>query len=67
MITADQLKSVLEREQALRGYLDIDAKIIRLEEEELKTRLDFWNDNKAAEAQMKIVRELKAGSAPTTR
>ncbi|MEA4948384.1 MAG: peptide chain release factor 2 [Petrimonas sp.] len=60
MITADQLKNVLEREQALRGYLDIDAKAIQLEEEELKTQApDFWNDNKVAETQMKIVRELK--------
>ncbi|MGI6046519.1 MAG: peptide chain release factor 2 [Petrimonas sp.] len=60
MITIDQLKDVLEREQALRGYLDIDAKTIQLEEEELKTQApDFWNDNKTAEVQMKIVRELK--------
>ncbi|MDR0333530.1 MAG: peptide chain release factor 2 [Dysgonamonadaceae bacterium] len=60
MITADQLKNVLEREHALRGYLDIDAKTIQLEEEELRTQNpDFWNDNKVAEAQMKVVRELK--------
>ncbi|MBP7179710.1 MAG: peptide chain release factor 2 [Dysgonomonadaceae bacterium] len=60
MITADQLKEVLEREQALRGYLDIDAKIIQLEEEELRTQSpDFWSDAKAADAQMKVVRELK--------
>ncbi|WP_139261987.1 peptide chain release factor 2 [Dysgonomonas macrotermitis] len=60
MITADQLKEVLERELALRGYLDIDAKIIQLEEEEIRTQdPDFWTDNKAAEAQMKIIRELK--------
>ncbi|WP_129593729.1 peptide chain release factor 2 [Seramator thermalis] len=60
MITADQLKEVLEREQALRGYLDIDTKIIQLEEEELRTQSpDFWSDSKAADAQMKVVRELK--------
>ncbi|WP_101689428.1 peptide chain release factor 2 [Dysgonomonas massiliensis] len=60
MITTDQLKEVLEREQALRGYLDIDAKKIQLEEEELRTQAPgFWDDNKAAEAQMKIIRELK--------
>ncbi|HOM63106.1 MAG TPA: peptide chain release factor 2 [Dysgonamonadaceae bacterium] len=60
MITADQLKEVLEREQALRGYLDIDAKTIQLEEEELRTQSpDFWSDSKAADAQMKVVRELK--------
>ncbi|MGI6571924.1 MAG: peptide chain release factor 2 [Fermentimonas sp.] len=60
MITADQLKDVLEREQALRGYLDIDAKTIQLEEEELRTHApDFWNDAKSAEQQMKVVSELK--------
>ncbi|MDD2589321.1 MAG: peptide chain release factor 2 [Fermentimonas sp.] len=60
MITADQLKDILEREKALRGYLDIDSKTIQLEEEELRTQSpDFWNDAKSAESQMKIVRELK--------
>ncbi|MDD2326932.1 MAG: peptide chain release factor 2 [bacterium] len=60
MITADQLKDVLEREHALRGYLDVDAKSIQLEEEELRTQSpDFWNDAQAAEKQMKVVRELK--------
>ncbi|MEA5128144.1 MAG: peptide chain release factor 2 [Proteiniphilum sp.] len=60
MITTDQLKDVLEREDALRGYLDVDAKRIQLEEEELRTQSpDFWNDAKAAEQQMKVVRELK--------
>ena len=60
MITTDQLKDVLERENALRGYLDIDTKIIQLEEEELRTQSpEFWNDAKQAEAQMKVVRELK--------
>ncbi|MEA5080710.1 MAG: peptide chain release factor 2 [Dysgonamonadaceae bacterium] len=60
MITADQLKDVLERENALRGYLDVDAKIIQLEEEELRTQSpDFWSDSKSAEAQMRVVRELK--------
>ncbi|MDD4516621.1 peptide chain release factor 2 [Massilibacteroides sp.] len=60
MITADQLHSVLEREQALRGYLDIDNKKIQLEEEELRTQdPGFWEDSKRAEAQMKVVKELK--------
>ncbi|HCO67591.1 MAG TPA: peptide chain release factor 2 [Dysgonomonas sp.] len=60
MITTDQLKDVLEREHALRGYLDIDAKTIQLEEEEIRTQdPDFWSDNKTAEEQMKKIRELK--------
>ena len=42
------------------GIFDIDAKTIQLEEEELRTQSpDFWNDTKSAEAQMKVVRELK--------
>ncbi|MCS2890932.1 peptide chain release factor 2 [Parabacteroides faecis] len=60
MITSDQLQNVLEREQALRGYLDIDGKTIQLEEEELRTQdPGFWEDAKRAETQMKKVRELK--------
>ncbi|MDR1499875.1 MAG: peptide chain release factor 2 [Tannerellaceae bacterium] len=60
MITTDQLQNVLERDEALRGYLDVDGKTIRLEEEELRTQDPvFWEDAKRAEAQMKIVKELK--------
>ncbi|WP_108822908.1 peptide chain release factor 2 [Dysgonomonas sp. Marseille-P4361] len=60
MITIDQLKEVLERESALRGYLDVDAKRIQLEEEELRTQAPgFWDDSKTAEAQMRIIRGLK--------
>ncbi|MDR0833310.1 MAG: peptide chain release factor 2 [Candidatus Symbiothrix sp.] len=61
MITADQLQAVLARESALRGYLDIDAKTIQLEEEELRTQApDFWEDAQRAEAQMKVVRGIKS-------
>ncbi|MDR0542830.1 MAG: peptide chain release factor 2 [Dysgonamonadaceae bacterium] len=61
MITTDQLQDVLERESALRGYLDVDAKIIQLEEEELRTQApDFWEDPKRAEEQMRKVREIKS-------
>ncbi|HHW80519.1 MAG TPA: peptide chain release factor 2 [Bacteroidales bacterium] len=61
MITADQLKDVLERVQALRGYLDIDARTIQLEEEELRSQSpDFWNDSKAAEQKMRVIKGLKA-------
>ncbi|MDR0866613.1 MAG: peptide chain release factor 2 [Candidatus Symbiothrix sp.] len=60
MITADQLREVLERESALRGYLDVDAKTIQLEEEELRTQApDFWEDPKRAEEQMRKVRAIK--------
>ncbi|MEG1749306.1 MAG: peptide chain release factor 2 [Tannerellaceae bacterium] len=60
MITSDQLHNVLERVEALRGYLDIDSKVIQLEEEELRTQdPSFWEDAKRAEVQMRKVRELK--------
>ncbi|WP_183307366.1 peptide chain release factor 2 [Dysgonomonas hofstadii] len=60
MITIDQLKEVLEREEALGGIFDVDAKKIQLEEEELRTHTPgFWDDAKTAEAQMKIIRGLK--------
>lgn len=42
------------------GIFDVDAKIIQLEEEELRTHvLGFWDDAKAAETQMKVIRGLK--------
>lgn len=42
------------------GIFDVDAKIIQLEEEELRTQAPgFWDDAKSAEAQMKIIRGLK--------
>ncbi|MEI6751688.1 MAG: peptide chain release factor 2 [Paludibacter sp.] len=60
MITQDQLKDLLERENALRRYLDVDSKAIQIEEEELRTHVPgFWDDAKAAEAQMRKIKELK--------
>ncbi len=38
----------------------MDSKIIQIEEEELRTHAPgFWDDNKAAEAQMKKIKDLK--------
>ena len=60
MITADQLKDVMERTDALHRYLNIDQKKIEFEEEQLRTQApDFWEDPKRAEAQMKKVRGLQ--------
>lgn len=43
----------------LGGIFDIDTKRIEVEEEELRTHVpDFWNDQKAAEAQMRKVKTL---------
>ena len=42
------------------GIFDIDSKIIQIEEEEIRTQdPGFWDDNKAAEAQMKKIKDLK--------
>ena len=61
MITADQLKDIIERTAALKQYLSIDEKIIQVEEEQLRTQAPgFWDDAKAAEAQMKKVKSLQS-------
>lgn len=60
MITIEQLKDLLTREEALKKYLDIDHKRIQIEEEEIHTQVPgFWDDPKAAEAQLKKVKNLK--------
>jgi peptide chain release factor 2 len=60
MITIEQLKEIKERTSALHRYLDIDAKVIQVEEEQLRTQAPgFWDDQKAAEAQMKKVKGLQ--------
>ena len=60
MITADQLKDVLDRTEKLYRYLKIDEKKIEFEEEELRTQApDFWEDQKRAEEQMKKVKSIK--------
>ncbi len=60
MITTDQLKDIKERTEALHRYLDIDSKKIQVEEEQLRTQAPgFWDDQKAAEAQMKKVKGLQ--------
>ena len=61
MITADQLKDIKERTDALKQYLAIDEKIIQVEEEQLRTQAPgFWDNAKEAEAQMKKVKGLQA-------
>ena len=60
MITLEQLKDIKERTQALNRYLDIEGKKIQVEEEQLRTQAPgFWDDQKAAEAQMKKVKALQ--------
>ena len=50
MITSDQLKDAQDRVSALYKYLDIEAKTMQLEEEQLRTQdPGFWDDAKRAE------------------
>ncbi len=61
MITTEKIAELAARRQALKNYLDIDAKRMTLEEEELKTHApDFWDDPKKAEEQLKKVASIKA-------
>ena len=60
MITQEQLKEVKERTEQLYRYLDIEGKKIQYEEEQLRTQAPgFWDDQKRAEAQMKLVKGLE--------
>ncbi len=60
MITAEQLKDVQQRTEALHRYLNIDQKQIEYQEEQLRTQApDFWDDPKRAEAQMKKVKGIE--------
>lgn len=60
MITADQLKNVMDRADALHHYLNIDQKKVEFEEEQLRTQApDFWEDPKYAQEQMKKVKGIQ--------
>ena len=60
MITQEQYKELQERVAQLHRYLDIDAKIMQHEEEQLRTQdPEFWNDRERAEEQMKLVKGLE--------
>ncbi len=60
MITQDQLKEIKDRVEQLNRYLDIDSKKVQWEEEQLRTQAPgFWDDQKRAEAQMKLVKGLE--------
>ena len=60
MITADQLKDVMDRADALHHYLNIDQKKVEFEEEQLRTQApDFWENPKYAQEQMKKVKGIQ--------
>lgn len=61
MITADQLKEVETRVNALGEYLQIDRLRLELQEERLRTEdPDFWADSAKAEEQMKKFKGIEA-------
>lgn len=61
MVTADQIKDIIKRQEALRRHLAIDAKLIEFEEEQDRTTApDFWDKPEAAEKQLKKVAEIKS-------
>ena len=60
MITAEQLKDIQERTEALHRYLNIDRKRIEFEEEQLRTQApDFWEDPARAQEQMRKVKNIE--------
>ncbi len=60
MITIEQLKDVKARTAALEHYLDIENKMVQVEEEQLRTQAPgFWDDAGKAEVQMKKVKDLQ--------
>ena len=50
MISNEQIKNIAERIGKLKGYLEIDKKLIEVSNEEEKTAdPDFWNNPREAE------------------
>lgn len=61
MVTTDQIKDLSNRRQALFRHLDIENKLLELEEEQDKTTApDFWDDSESAEKQLKKVAGIKS-------
>jgi len=60
MTNTEQIKGITERLSALRKYLDVDAKLIEISNEEEKTFApNFWNNAKEAEIIVKNLRSKK--------
>ncbi|HPH74041.1 MAG TPA: peptide chain release factor 2 [Bacteroidales bacterium] len=61
MITNDQIQDLVERRDALRRYLDVDARLNEIREKEEITRsAGFWNDPKKAEELLKEISSVKS-------
>ena len=60
MVTNDQLLELTNRSSKLKSYLEIEKKVILIQNEEEKiANPDFWNKPKEAELTMKSLRSLK--------
>lgn len=60
MITTEQIKELILRQQTLRRHLSIDDKAIEFDEEQAKTLApDFWDKPEEAEKQLKRVAGIK--------
>ena len=60
MITQENIKGIIGRIDKLRGYLNIDQKLIEISNEEEKaSNPEFWNNPKEAEALMRSLRFKK--------
>lgn len=61
MITAEQLKELGKRVEDLKGYLQLEQKMIDIQNEEEKTQEpDFWDDPKNAELILKKLKTQKS-------
>ncbi|MDE5945311.1 MAG: peptide chain release factor 2 [Rikenella sp.] len=61
MITTEQIKELVRRQDALRRHLDLDGKRQELKAEEAQTLApDFWDDAERAQAQLKKVASIKS-------
>ncbi|WP_274958258.1 peptide chain release factor 2 [Millionella massiliensis] len=61
MITTEQMKELVRRQDALRRHLDLDGKREELKQEEALTLApDFWDDAEKAQAQLKKVAAIKS-------
>lgn len=60
MITQDQIKDLKSRLEALETHLNIEDKLIEIDEDEQRTQLpEFWDDPKEAEKFLKQIRNKK--------
>ena len=60
MITQEQIKDLVVRVKALKGYLNIEDKLVEIGEEEQRSQLpEFWDNPKEAEVLLRKTRNKK--------